>query len=343
MTLAAQFPERVSCVSLYDAIARYRWAPDYPCGVTELEEAEIAARVRRSWGTSQWMDRRGRYAITAAADPMFARWALTWFRRGASPSAMAAQSDATSGCDVRHVLAHIRCPTLVVNHADVDDGRFLAEHIPGARYLELDDGCHVLFSSELESVVAALSELVNDGPVEPTRRVLTTLLFTDIVDSTTTVAAVGDRRWGVELDHHYDAVRRHIERFAGVEVKTLGDGVIATFDAPSRAVQCALAIQHDAHRRGMAVRAGVHTGEVERRGDDVLGVNVHVAQRLCAIAEGNEVVVSRHVVDLVAGSGLRFERRGERALRGLGPLDVHIALGPPTPAILGTNGHPDRS
>jgi class 3 adenylate cyclase len=324
IVLASRYPERVASLSMYDAIARYRWAPDYPYGATEAEEQSIAAGIRADWGTRQWSDRRQRFAATAERDPVFAQWAITWLRRGASPHEIAAQTDAVRSSDVRAELARITCPTLVINHAEIGDGRYLAAHIRNSRYVELHDRRHVMFSPELDAVIGALSELVNDSPVEPaTERVLTTLLFTDIVASTATVAAVGDRRWCLELDHHDDAVRRHVTRFGGREIKSLGDGVIATFDAPSRAVRCALAIQHELRRRCIAVRAGVHTGEVERRGDDIFGVNVHIAQRICARASGDEVLVSQQVVDLAAGSGLRFEVHGDVSVRGLAQ---HVAV-----------------
>lgn len=318
LLLARQFPERVSSLSLYDAIARYRWAPDYPWGVTSEAEHELHARLQADGGSALVLDRRGRFAATAARHPQFADWAVKWFRRGASPATMSVQSDVLRTSDVRGVLPDIACPTLITNHADVEDGRFLAAHIPGARYLELDDPCHMLFSPELDAVMAATSELVTGSPVEPaTNRVLTTLLFTDIVHSTASLAALGDRRWGIELDGHYDMVRRQLRLFDGHEVKTMGDGFIATFDGPTRAVQCALAIQHHARRRGMSLRAGVHTGEVERRGHDVLGLSVHVAQRVCGLAAAAQVLVSQRVVDLVAGSELHFACRGAHPLKGL--------------------------
>src|SRR4051794_9711740 len=150
--LASRWPQRVSCLSLYDAIARYRWAPDYPCGVTEAEERAIAEGIRSDWGTPQWSDRRQRFAATAARDPVFAEWATTWLRRGASPHQMAAQTDAVRCSDVRADLARISCPTVVINHAEVDDGRFLAAHIRDSRYVELEDRCHLLFASELDDV-----------------------------------------------------------------------------------------------------------------------------------------------------------------------------------------------
>jgi class 3 adenylate cyclase/pimeloyl-ACP methyl ester carboxylesterase len=328
MMLASRYPNRVASLSLYDAIARYRWAPDYLHGVTEADEQLIAAGIRADWGTPHWSDRRRRFAATAERDPVFAEWATLWLRRGASPHEIAAQTDAVRSSDVRAELTGIACPTLVINHAEVGDGHYLAAHIPNSRYVELHDRCHLLFSPELDDIVPTLSELVNDSPVEPpTERVLMTMLFTDIVASTARVAAIGDRRWGVELDHHDDAVRRHLDRFGGREIKSLGDGVFAAFDAPSRAVGCALAIQHELGRRCIAVRAGVHIGEVERRGDDIVGINVHIAQRICALAAGDQVLVSQQIVDLAAGSGLRFEGQGEVTLRGLtDKIVVHVAV-----------------
>ncbi len=233
LRLAADHPERIASLSLYDAIARYRWAPDYPWGVTSDVEDAIVERARADWGTARFNDRRGRFAATAARHPGFVDWATTWVRRGAGPATNAAHSLVLRTSDVRAALGAISCPTLIINHVEVDDGRFLAEHIADARYVELHDHCHLLFSPELDGVMAAMSEMFSGSPIEPSRqRVLTTLLFTDIVDSTASVATVGDRRWGIELDLHDDMVRRHIEHFDGREIKTLGDGFIAVFDGP---------------------------------------------------------------------------------------------------------------
>jgi class 3 adenylate cyclase len=333
LKLAAEFPARVSCLSLYDAIARFRWAPDYPCGATEAEDRTIEDRLENDWRTHRLTDRRGRFAATALQHPSFAEWAMTWFRRGAGPSTVVAQINVLRSADVRAALPGVLCPTLIVNHSGVGDGPYLADNIRDARYVELADPCHLLFSPAIEAVMAATSELVNGNPVEPAaERVLTTVLFTDIVDSTARVAALGDRRWGVELDLHDDVALRQILRFGGRRVKTLGDGCLATFDAPTRAVQCAHAIQHEAQLRDVAVRAGVHTGEVEMRGDDVLGLTVHVAQRICALATADQVVVSQQVVDLVVGSELRFDDFGQHVLRGLAtrPFALSTSAGSPT-------------
>jgi class 3 adenylate cyclase/pimeloyl-ACP methyl ester carboxylesterase len=318
LTLAHQFAERVSFLSLYDAVARYRWAPDYPWGATVDFEQDLDARGLLEWGTVRVADRHGRFEATSVRHPHFADWALKWFRRGASPSTMTAQYDVLRAGDVRDVLSGITCPTLISNHADVADGRFLAAHIPDAVYIELDDRCHVLFSPELDTVMTATTMLLRGSPLEPSkRRVLTTFLFTDIVGSTATISAIGDRRWRAELDTHYDTVRRHLQLFDGQEVQTVGDGFVAIFDGPSRAVQCAIAIQRESGQQGVVVRAGVHTGEVELSRNSVLGLTVHVTQRLCALADAAQVLVSQRVVDLVAGSDLRFDHRGNYPMKGL--------------------------
>jgi class 3 adenylate cyclase/DNA-binding CsgD family transcriptional regulator len=317
LQLAAGHPGRVSLLSLYDAIARYRWAPDYPWGMTSESEHQVNAQLRAGWGTPRFADRRGRFAATAARHPGFIEWATIWFRRGAAPSTVAESAVVLRSGDVRAALPFIMCPTVIVNHADVEDGRFLAEHIRECRYIELHDPCHLAFSSELDSVLAATREMRDEGPVEPEpRRVLTTLLFTDIVNWSAHPAPL-DRPSGDARDSHEDVVRRHLDRFGGAEIKVLHDGILATFDGPTRAVQCALAICRESERRGVTVRSGVHTGEVEMHGADVSGPGVHVAQRLCSLAAGAQVLVTRSVVDLVSGAELRFEPLGDHRMKGL--------------------------
>ncbi len=326
--LASRQPERVRALCMYDAIARYRWATDHPWGVTPETEREIDAQLESDWGTARIVDRRSHFPATAAKYPEITEFAVKWLRRGASRSTVRALNLVVRAGDVRGELPRITCPTLIINHSDAEDGRYLAAHIANARYVELDDEVHLVFSDHLDSVMMSMSELINGSPLEPaTHRVLTTLLFTDIVDSTMSVAALGDRRWEVELDVHDDIVRRHLRRFDGREVKATGDGFLAMFDGPTRAVQCALAIEHDAAQRGVSMRAGVHTGEVQIRHEDVLGLTVHVAARFCALAAGGQVVVSQQTVDLVAGSELRFESMGSHTLKGLDkPWAVFEAL-----------------
>jgi class 3 adenylate cyclase/DNA-binding CsgD family transcriptional regulator len=318
LRLAADFPGRVSFLSLYDAIARYRWAPDYPWGVTADVDRQTDANASAGGETPRLADRRGRFAAAAARQPGFAEWATTWLRRGAGPATIAAHADVLRAGDVRNVLPAITCPTLIINHADVGDGRFLEEHIADARYVELHDSCHLVVSAELDRVLALTSEFVDACPVESaSRRVLTTMLVTDIVDSPTAVAAIGDRRWSLQLDRHHDLVRRHLGRFDGQEVKTLHDGVVATFDGPTNALLCALAISQDSGQQGTTVRAGVHTGEVELNGADVAGLAVQVAHRMCSLAASAQVLTTQSVVDLADGTELRFEHLGDHHIKGL--------------------------
>jgi pimeloyl-ACP methyl ester carboxylesterase len=193
LRLAATCPERVSFLSLYDAIARYLWAPDHPWGVTDDVAQRIAERMRGDWGTARFADRRGRFAATAALHPGFVDWAITWFRRGAGPASLAAHEEVLRGADVRAGLAAIRCPTVVFNHAGVDDGPFLAASIEGARYVELQNPCHVLFSPDLDELVAVTGAVLGSGPAAPaSRRVLTTVVVTDVVESAGTVVRGAD-------------------------------------------------------------------------------------------------------------------------------------------------------
>jgi class 3 adenylate cyclase len=226
--------------------------------------------------------------------------------------------------DVRGVLSLIQAPTLVLHTSQdpvvpIEHGRYLAAHIPGARFVELP-GTSLMFDDQggLERLFEELAEfLTGERPVVEVDRVLTTVLFTDIVSSTEHLAALGDRRWKALLDDHDLMVRGELRRFRGREVKTMGDGVLACFDGPGRAIACATSIAHGALKLGIEVRAGMHTGECEVRGDDLAGLAVHLAARIAALAGAGEVLVSTTVKDLVAGSGIEFLDRGERELKGI--------------------------
>jgi class 3 adenylate cyclase len=233
--------------------------------------------------------------------------------------------------DLRGVLASITAPTLIINHADSGDGRLLAEHIKDARYFELNDPVHMVFSTQVDDVLAAMSRLIVGSQVAPAlTRALVTLLFTDIVGSTQQLSAMGDRRWRETLDRHDHMVRRQLRRFDGRLINTTGDGFLATFDGPARAVQCALAVREGARQQNISIRAGLHTGEVELRDDDIAGLAVHAVQRISSVADDDEILVSRTVVDLVSGSDLIFEPRGERQLKGLiGTWPVFAVSTPP--------------
>lgn len=235
-----------------------------------------------------------------------------------------------SQIDISDIVSTIRVPTLVIHRTDdkainVEGGRFLAEHIPGARYIELPGVDHApMVGDNADEIVDAIQEFLT-GSRAPVLvdRVLATVLFTDIVGSTEKAVALGDRLWHDVLDTHHATIRRNLSRFRGHEVKTTGDGILATFDGPARGVRCACAITDEIRPLGIEVRAGLHTGECEVMGDDVGGIAVHIGARVAALAGAGEVLVSSTVKDLVAGSGLRFGDRGSQSLKGL-PGEWHI-------------------
>jgi class 3 adenylate cyclase len=232
--------------------------------------------------------------------------------------------------DISNIIPTIRVPTLVIHRTDdmnisVEGGRFLATHIPDARYLEFPGDDHIpFFGDNADDIADAIEEfLTGSRPSVAIDRVLATVLFTDIVGSTEKAATLGDHRWHDLLDHHHAAIRRSLSRFRGREIKTTGDGVLAIFDGPARGVRCACAIADDVRPLGIEVRAGLHTGECQMIGDDVGGIAVHIGARVAALAGAGEVLVSGTVKDLVAGSGLRFSDRGNHLLKGV-PGDWRI-------------------
>jgi class 3 adenylate cyclase len=245
-------------------------------------------------------------------------------RYGASPAMVGQMQRMFLDIDVRHVLPAIHVPTLVLHrHGDRvvnrRAGQWLAEHIPGARYVELPGRDHMLFAGNQDEVLDQIQEFLTGtrGQAEPDDRVLATLLFTDIVGSTDQAAALGDKRWKEILDSHDALVAKHVEAARGRVVKRMGDGCVATFDGPGRAIRCAQALVNEVQSLGVEIRAGLHTGEIELRGSDVGGIAVHIASRVSGVAGGCEIVVSSTVKDLVAGSGIGFEDRGMHELKGV--------------------------
>jgi class 3 adenylate cyclase len=322
MLFAATYPERTRALVLYGTYAHF------PTWVLPPERfAAFIATIETKWGTGESVKS---FAPDAAAkDPQAqARWAR-FERLGATPSAAIALMHMNNDIDVRHILPAIRVPTLVLHRAgdarvNVEAGRYLGRNIPGARYVELPGIDHPIWIGEADSALDEVQEfLTGVRPAHDVDRVLATILFTDIVDSTKRAAELGDRGWHQVLDAHDNAVRREIARFRGREIKTLGDGFLATFDGPARAVRCAQAISEHVQPLGLSVRAGIHTGEVAYEGDDVTGIAVNVAARVAAAAAGPQILVSNTVRDLVAGSGLRFEDRGVHALKGI-PQELRL-------------------
>jgi pimeloyl-ACP methyl ester carboxylesterase len=312
---AATYPDRTAALVLYGTFAEFRsWVP------TPQHLEHFLHAIDEGWGTGQSLPH---FAPSVADDPRFRRWWARHERLGASPGAAMALMRMNSEIDVRHVLPAIRVPTLVLHRAgdvtvDVEAGRYQAAHIPGARYVELPGIDHLPFVRDAEAVLEEIEEfLTGVRPAPEPDRVLATVMFTDIVGSTELAARLGDRRWRDLLDAHHAAVRRELARFRGREVKTAGDGFLATFDGPARAVRCAEVISATIRTLGIEVRAGLHTGEIELIGEDVGGIAVHVGARVAAEAGPSEVLVSSTVKDLVAGSGLRFDDRGVHGLKGV--------------------------
>jgi pimeloyl-ACP methyl ester carboxylesterase len=314
---AASHPDRVAGLVLIATTARFRYADDAPWGWSDRLVQFNLEYTESSWGTGASIEA---LAPTAVADPLFDPGRFE--RSAASPGAATALVRMVADTDARAVLSSISAPTLVVHRTEdpiirVEAGRDLAARIPGARLVELPGADHAFFSDP-DPVCDQVEEFVTGAPAhgEPDR-VLATMLFTDIVGSTRMAAEVGDRRWRELLDAHDTVVGRQLERFRGRSVKHTGDGHLAAFDGPARAIRCGLAIRDGVRALGLTVRVGIHTGEVELRGDDLAGISVVTAARVMAHADDDEVWVSSTVRDLVAGSGLRFEDRGEHDLKGV--------------------------
>jgi class 3 adenylate cyclase len=333
---AATYPARTRALVLYGTYAKRRDPDDdYPWAPSWQERVRVATELEQTWGENVDLS-----TMIPNADEEMAAWFHRRGRAALSPSAARDLILMNSQADVRAVLASIQCPTLVLHRSGdrdsrVEEGRYIASHIPGARFVELAGDEHVPWV-RLDEILDPVEEfLTGSRPAPPTDRVLATLLFTDLVGSTATAEKVGDRRWGVLLDRHGELVRAELNRFAGEEIDTAGDGVLALFDGPARAIRCALAIRETLQPLGLQVRAGVHTGEVERpQGAKPRGIAVHIGARIAALAGAGEVLVSATTRDLVAGSGLAFTDRGEHELKGLGErrrlyATVDQELGPP--------------
>ncbi len=320
MLFAATHPERTIALVTYSCFAKRIWSPDYPWAPTPEARALEYEQVEREWGNEMDL---AHYIPSKINDREFARRLATYYRNAASPSAAVALLRMNTQIDVRHVLPSISVPTLVMHRdGDLDvniaEGRWLASQIPGARFVEFHGDDHAPWTGDQDALVGEVQEFLTG--IRSSRdidRVLATVLFTDIVNSTEHMARVGDKAWNEWLDRHHAAVRRELALFRGREINVAGDGFFATFDGPARGVHCALAIQEAARRIGLDVRAGLHTGEVELHDDSVAGIAVHIGARVAGVAGAGETLVSSTVKDLVSGSGLRFEDRGPHALKGV--------------------------
>jgi class 3 adenylate cyclase len=274
--------------------------------------------IEERWG--QGSDGR---APSASGDESYRQWWGTYQRLAASPGAAVAVMQMNKEIDVRSILSAIRVPTLVAHRTGdrvirVEQGRFLAEHVPGARLVELAGVDHAPWAGNMDAILDEVEEfLTGDRHAPETDRVLATVLFTDIVGSTERAAALGDRKWRDLLEGYYALARRELARFRGREVDTAGDGFFASFDGPARGIRCGAAIAAGVRPLGIEVRAGLHTGECEVIGDKVGGIAVHIGARVAGLAKPGEVLVSNTVKDLVAGSGIGFEERGAHVLKGV--------------------------
>jgi pimeloyl-ACP methyl ester carboxylesterase len=316
---AATYPERVSSLVLYGTFARVLETPDFPQGVALQTLDDFSEMVRRDWGGAVGTDL---WAPSLEGDPEFERWWARLLRQGTSPAGAIALFDLYRELDVRPVLPSIPVPTLILHRRDdrlvpVSQGHYLADHVPDARYLELSGEDHLVIAGDQDALLDEVEEfLVGSRRAREPERALATVLFTDIVGSTERAAELGDRRWRDLMERHNALVRRQLEIHRGREIKTMGDGFLATFDGPARAIRCASAIRDELWGIGITIRAGVHTGEVELVGDDVSGMAVNIGARIGALADPGEVGVSSTVKELVVGSGLEFTGRGVHTLKG---------------------------
>ena len=317
---AASHPGRTAGLILYGSYPAAAADSDYPWGRSREWLMEYDRQLDQNWGTGFFLPQM---APTLAGDPHFRRWWARLERLAAGPGNALAYSRMQTEADVRPALSAIRVPTLVLqrrddSYRDPRIAHWLVERIPGARLVELPGVDHLPFVGEADAVLAEIEEFVTGTrPVEAADRVLATLLFTDVVGSTQMAVELGDGRWRELLEDYRAAVRRELNRYRGREVDTAGDGFFATFDGPARAIRCAGDIRQSVRGLGVEVRSGLHTGELELAGEKVSGISVHIAARIGAAAEAGEILVSGTVKDLVVGSGIEFDARGSRELKGV--------------------------
>jgi pimeloyl-ACP methyl ester carboxylesterase/class 3 adenylate cyclase len=321
LLLAATYPDQVSAVVTFGSQPTTLRDQDHPWGATPEERAGLLAPVRA--GTLDPAGILTTMAPREASDASVMRWWRGFFQSAISPAEASEELRSLDPVDIRRLLGSVQAPVLVLHrtgdrYADVRAGRDLAERLPNARLVELPGDDSFPFYGDQEAVVALVQEfLTGVTPVVDPDRVLATVVFTDLVDSTSRAAELGDRRWHRLLEQHQEAVRRQLARFRGREVKTTGDGFLATFDGPARAIRAADAIRADLRELGLGVRVGLHTGECELLGEDIGGIAVHIAARVLAQAGAGEIWCSRTVKDLVAGAGFAFTDRGTHRLKGV--------------------------
>ena len=317
---AATYPARTNALITIGSYARQKPAPGYPWGRTQEQQEQFLSSIQKGWGGPVGLDIR---APSVTNEDRVRQWWARFLRMSASPAAALALTRMNYDIDIRHILSAIHVPSLLLHAVgdmviDVHASRYMAERIPGAKFVELPTTDHLPWGADADAILDEIEEFLTGqrhGP-EPDR-ILATILFTDIVGSTARAAELGDKGWRDLLESFYGVVRRELPRFRGKEVGTAGDGVLATFDGPARGVRCARSVANAVLPLGIQVRTGLHTGECEIIENNVGGIAVHTASRVASLAHPGEVLVSHTVKDLVAGSGIRFEPRGTHALRGI--------------------------
>ena len=317
---AATFPQRTTALIMAGSYARRMWAPDYPSGMNPTQVDARTEEVQSKWGTSYGMASR---CPSKVGDLRFEQWWGKFLRQSASPSAAAALSQMNAEVDIRTILPVISVPTLILHSRrdqaiNVEDGRYLARAISGARLIEHEGIDHVPYLHGSDLIAEEIQQFLTGTRVhDEADRVLATVLFTDIVGATAKAAELGDRGWRDLLQAHHLAIRHELQRFRGKEIDTAGDGFFAAFDGPARAVRCAKAAIESVRKLGLTIRAGLHTGECEIMGEKYGGIAVHTGASVSAWAGAGEVLVTSTVKDLVAGSGLSFADRGDHQLKGI--------------------------
>ena len=320
LLFAATYPERTNALVLIGTYARRLIGEGYPFGATPEAYDAFLAEIADGWGGPVGLEVR---APSLADDERFRTWWSDYLRMSASPGAALALTRMNGQIDVRPALRTIEVPTLVVHRSGdralpVEGARYIAERIRDVRLVELPGDDHLPFVGDQDAILDEIEEFLTGARRgAESDRVLATVLFTDIVGSTERAVELGDRDWRDLLDSHHLLVRRELERWRGTELATAGDGFLATFDGPARAIRCACGVRDAVRGLGLEIRAGLHTGECEVRGDTIAGIAVHIGARVAALAAAGEVLVSSTVRDLVAGSGIEFDERGEHDLKGV--------------------------
>jgi class 3 adenylate cyclase len=319
---AATYPERTRSLITWGGMARWCATEDHPWGLNTEQHAEMVRDVRENW-PSEWYIRGPGAGLGPDASQDVIDQAKRYMRAAGSPSAVAAYETMNSEIDTRPILSAIKVPTLIMNRTgdpavSVEGARDMARRIPGARFIEYPGDTHSIMAIEPEKIIGDIQEFVTGIRQEVIDdRVLATVLFVDIANSTKMLSELGDRVWKEKLESYYRVARSQFGHYRGRETNTAGDGIMASFDGPARAVRCASAIASQVKQLGLDVRAGVHTGEVQVMGDNIGGIAVHIASRVQNESAPGEVLVSSTTKDLIAGSGISFEPRGERDLKGV--------------------------